>query len=111
MASVLGYQSIDTKIVNLPLLSPITQTILAGATVTVSFPSRFLGMATDVLIVNNDAAGVARYQINGPTNALQTLAAGRDRSFGGQQITQILITAGAGGTVELTANIILFGTR
>jgi len=102
MSLNLGLKSSDV-----PILEPVSVIIPAGVTRTISFPNEFFGRAIAIRISNNDAANVATYQINGGSRATLTLAANANRTINDTIINLITIVAGAAGSVQVEAQVLL----
>jgi len=102
MSLNLGLKSSDV-----PVLQPVSIIIPAGTTQTISFPNQFFGRAISIRISNNDLVNTATYQINGESRAILTLAATGNRSINDTVIELITIVAGAAGSVQIEAQVLL----
>jgi len=99
--------NLGLKSSNIPVLQPVSVIVLAAATRTISFPNEFFGRAIAIRISNNDSANVATYQINGESRATLTLAASSNRTINDTVIELITIVAGAAGSVQIEAQVLL----
>jgi len=83
----------------------VKRIVVAGATVTISFPDEFFGEAIDMRITNLDAANVASYQMDGDSQPIIILAANSFVTFGSTRIRLLRIVAGAAGNVQIEATV------
>jgi|SaaInlStandDraft_6_1057023.scaffolds.fasta_scaffold110827_3 hypothetical protein len=92
---------------DLPILPPVRVEVLAGATDIISFPNRFFGSAVSIKIQNNDSGNACTYRTGGETQPLVTLGASQFDTVDDTIINLLEVTAGAGGTVTVSAQVVL----
>jgi len=102
MSLNLGLKSSDV-----PLLQPVSLTIAAGVTRTISFPDEFFGLAIAIRITNLDGGATSTFRINGETNPTLILPAGGNRSINDTIVTLLTITAAVGGACQVEAQVLL----
>ncbi len=102
MSLNLGLKSSDV-----PILQPVSLTIAAGVTRTISFPNEFFGHAIAVRLSNLDAAAPATYQINGESSATLTLVGGGNRSINDTVIDLLTVVSAIGGVLQIEAQVLL----
>jgi hypothetical protein len=90
---------------NLPLLLPITQTIPAGTTQTISFPDQFQGRAVALKIRNNDGANDLSYRWN-LNPEINIIASSSFDTIDGTTVQYLTVTTGAAGTATVQAQVL-----
>ena len=104
MPSVIQGFVITTKPKDVTLESfPTVNTVAAGATSTIVYPSQYKGVAISVAIINQDGANSCTISLNGSTSF--SLSAGGSFNVNDQNIISVKITAGAAGGVDVVAQV------
>ena len=81
----------------------VADTIAAGATVTIEYPSQYRAIAISVAIKNQDSTNPCQFSVNG--QPLVALSAGADQNINDQNIVRVQIVAGAAGVVQVLAQV------
>lgn len=92
---------------NLPILPPVTVEVPLGTTEVISFPNRFFGTATSVIIKNNDAVNQMTYRVGGSSRPAIVIPASGNNSIDNTIINLLEINTGAGGSCTVSAQVVL----
>ena len=104
MPSVIQGFVITTKPKDVTLESfPTVDTIAAGATTTIVYPSQYKGVAISAAILNQDTTNSCTVSLNG--SIAFTLAAGGQFNVNDQNIVSIRITAGAAAVTTVVSQV------
>ena len=104
MPSVIQGFVITTKPKDVTLESfPTVDTIAAGATTTIDYPSQYKGVAISVAIINQDSANTCSISLNGSTAF--NLSASGQFNVNDQNIVSVTITAGAAAVTDVVAQV------
>jgi hypothetical protein len=82
---------------------PTVDTVVAGATTTISYPNQYKGVALSVAILNQDGANACTISINGSTSF--SLSSGGQFNVNDQNIVSVRIIAGAAGATDVVAQV------
>jgi len=82
---------------------PTVDSIAAGATTTIVYPSSYAGVAISVAILNQDGTNSCTISINGSQSF--SLSAGGSFSVNDQNIVSVKVIAGAAGVTDLVAQV------
>ena len=104
MPSVIQGFVITTKPKDVTLESfPTVDTIAAGATTTIVYPSQYKGVAISAAIINQDGTNTCTISLNGSTTF--TLSAGGSFNVNDQNIISVRVTAGAAAVTNVVAQV------
>lgn len=104
MPSVIQGFVITTKPKDVTLESfPTVDTIAAGATSTIVYPTLYKGVAISVAILNQDSANACTISLNGSTSF--QLSASGQFNVNDQNIVSVKITAGAAAITSVVSQV------
>ena len=104
MPSVIQGFVVTTKPKDVTLESfPTVDSVAAGATTTIVYPSQYKGVAISVAIINQDSANTCSISLNGSTSF--NLSASGQFNVNDQNIVSVKITAGAAAVTDVVAQI------
>jgi len=104
MPSVIQGFVITTKPKDVTLESfPTVDTIAAGATTTIVYPSQYKGVAISAAIINQDSANACTISLNG--SIAFSLSASGQFNVNDQNIVSIRITAGAAAVTTVVSQV------
>ena len=83
--------------------TPAVDIIAAGATTTIVYPSKYMGVAISVAIINQDSANTCSISLNGSTAF--NLSASGQFNVNDQNIVSVKITAGAAAITNVVAQV------
>lgn len=81
----------------------VADSVAAGTTATIHYPSQYRSYAISAAIKNQDAANASTFSVNGQPPI--SLSAGADQNINNQSIVSIEVTAGAAGTCDILAQV------
>jgi hypothetical protein len=81
----------------------VADTVAAGQTVTIHYPTQYRSFAISAAIKNQDGTNASTFSINGQPPI--SLSSGADQNINNQSIVSIQVTAGAAGTCDILAQV------
>ena len=81
----------------------VSDTVAAGTTQTIHYPSQYRSFAISAAIKNQDGTNASSFSVNGQPSI--SLSSGADQNINNQSIVSITVTAGAAGTCDILAQV------
>ena len=81
----------------------VSDTVAAGTTQTIHYPSQYRSFAISAAIKNQDGPNASSFSVNGQPSI--SLSSGADQNINTQSIVSITVTAGAAGTCDILAQV------
>jgi len=81
----------------------VSDTVAAGTTQTIHYPSQYRSFAISAAIKNQDGTNACTFSVNGQPDI--SLSSGSDQNINNQSIVSIQVTAGAAGTCDILAQV------
>jgi Zn-dependent M28 family amino/carboxypeptidase len=81
----------------------VADTVAAGTTQTIHYPSQYRSFAISVAIKNQDGTNASSFSVNGQPSI--SLSSGADQNINNQSIVSIRVTSGAAGTCDILAQV------
>lgn len=81
----------------------VSDTVAAGQTVTIHYPTQYRSFAISAAIKNQDGTNASSFSVNGQPSI--SLSSGADQNINNQSIVSITVTAGAAGTCDILAQV------